>query len=336
MEYYYGQEADMFTFYRIPKLLFTDPRYKPLSTDAKLLYGLMLDRMGLSLKNKKQDAQGRTYIFFRQNEAMELLAVSKNRATKLYKELESAGLIERKRQGLTHPDIIYVGRLTPLPQQETPAAAPEVEKTEPLKSEKPTSDAAAVPESHEMGFRKRTRWDSGTPSGGILECPPVGFYLSNTYSIDTHTNESIYLSDAGGVPDVIDVANKASKGDKSAEKVYSYEEYEALFKANICYAQFQRREYPGDYTMTEVDELVALMADECAKKRPTIRAAGETIPRAAFRARMRAVSDTDISRILYKLENPSNPNQQIINRRAYLITVLYNYQSTDPTPEEAW
>lgn len=319
MEYYYGQEADMFTFYRIPKLLFTDPRYKPLSTDAKLLYGLMLDRMGLSLKNKKQDTQGRTYIFFRQEEAMELLDIKKDKAIKLYRELEKVELIERKRQGLTHPDIIYVGRLTPLPQQDAPAAALEVGKTASLKSEKPSSG------------RRKNR---------VQEGEKTEFYLSNTESNDTPMSESIYLSDAEGVRDVIDAAKKRATPTpttpKSAEEVYSYEEYEALFKANINYTQFQRRNYPGDYTMTEVNELVALMADECAKTRPTIRAAGETIPRATFRARMRTISDTDISRILYKLENPSNPNQRIINRRAYLITVLYNYQSTDPTPEEAW
>ena len=53
--YYYGKEADQFTFYRIPKLLFTDTHFKGLSNDAKLLYGLMLDRMSLSIKNGWQD-----------------------------------------------------------------------------------------------------------------------------------------------------------------------------------------------------------------------------------------------------------------------------------------
>lgn len=50
-EYYYGHEADQYTFYRLPKAMFTDRRYKRLSDSAKILYGMMLDRMGLSIKN---------------------------------------------------------------------------------------------------------------------------------------------------------------------------------------------------------------------------------------------------------------------------------------------
>ena len=50
-DFYYGKDAEQFNFYRIPKLLFTDKRFKGLSTDAKVLYGLMLDRMSLSIKN---------------------------------------------------------------------------------------------------------------------------------------------------------------------------------------------------------------------------------------------------------------------------------------------
>ena len=116
MDYYYGQEAEMFTFFRMPKLLFSDPRYKSLPTDAKLLYGLMIDRMELSLKNGWQDAEGKTYIYMRQEEAMEILNI-KGTATivRLYKALETVGLLERKRQGLGHPDRLYVGRLTPPP-----------------------------------------------------------------------------------------------------------------------------------------------------------------------------------------------------------------------------
>ena len=49
-KYFYGTEADQFSFYRIPKALFTNECFKDLSSDAKILYGLMLDRMSLSLR----------------------------------------------------------------------------------------------------------------------------------------------------------------------------------------------------------------------------------------------------------------------------------------------
>ena len=51
-KYFYGTEADQFSFYRIPKALFTNDCFKDLSSDAKILYGLMLDRMSLSIKNQ--------------------------------------------------------------------------------------------------------------------------------------------------------------------------------------------------------------------------------------------------------------------------------------------
>ena len=62
--YYYGNEADQYTFYRLPKVLFTDDRYRHLSDGAKILYGLMLDRMGLSMRNGWLDDKNRVFIFF--------------------------------------------------------------------------------------------------------------------------------------------------------------------------------------------------------------------------------------------------------------------------------
>ena len=58
-DYYYGIEAEQFAFYRVPRLLIKDERFKGLSSDAKLLYGLMLDRMSLSMKNGWLDEENR-------------------------------------------------------------------------------------------------------------------------------------------------------------------------------------------------------------------------------------------------------------------------------------
>ena len=109
--YYYGYESEQFTFYRIPKLLVTDERFQGLSTDAKLLYGLMLDRMSLSLKNGWLDEQGRGYIYFPAEEIMSVLHCRSEKASKLLAELDSKkgiGLIERVRQGQGKPTTIYV------------------------------------------------------------------------------------------------------------------------------------------------------------------------------------------------------------------------------------
>lgn len=110
-DYYYGIEAEQFSFYRVPRLLIKDKRFKGLSSDAKLLYGLMLDRMSLSVKNRWFDEDNRAYIYYTVEEIMNDLGCSHGTCTKIMSELDNRkgiGLIEKKRQGLGRPDIIYV------------------------------------------------------------------------------------------------------------------------------------------------------------------------------------------------------------------------------------
>ena len=129
LDYYYGNEAEQYSFYRIPKTLLTDPRYKSVSVEAKVLYGLLLDRMGLSVKNGWMDSDKRVYIYFTQEDAMNLMGCGKDKATKLFRELDKdgIGLIERKKQGQGRPTRIYVKNfiLPPEPgQPQQPEQAP--------------------------------------------------------------------------------------------------------------------------------------------------------------------------------------------------------------------
>ena len=107
-DYFYGPQAEQFAFYRIPKALFTDPAFRSISTDAKVLYGLLLDRMSLSARNNWLDDAGRVYIIFTVEEVMDALCCADNKATRLLRELEGVELIERKRRGLGKPSLIYV------------------------------------------------------------------------------------------------------------------------------------------------------------------------------------------------------------------------------------
>lgn len=108
LDYFYGQSSELFSFYRIPKLLFQDSRFQPLSTDAKTLYGILLDRMSLSARNGWLDKAGRVFIIYTMQEVQDSLGCADKKATKLLRELEEYGLIERKRRGLGKPDLIYV------------------------------------------------------------------------------------------------------------------------------------------------------------------------------------------------------------------------------------
>jgi len=110
LDYHYGSEADQYTFYRLPKALFTD-RYKGLSDGAKILYGLMLDRMSLSIKNGWEDELGRVYIIFTVEDVQEYMDCSRDKGMKMFAELsdeQGVGLIKRIRQGQGNPSIIYV------------------------------------------------------------------------------------------------------------------------------------------------------------------------------------------------------------------------------------
>lgn len=105
-DYYYGDESNQFSFYRIPRQLITGEQFKKLSTDAKLLYGLLLDRMGLSAKNGWYDDQGRVYIYYTLDEIQADLGCGHEKAVKLLAELDTGkgfGLIERVKRGQGRP-----------------------------------------------------------------------------------------------------------------------------------------------------------------------------------------------------------------------------------------
>lgn len=119
-DYFYGPEdAEQYQFFRIPKRLITGDEFQDISTDSKLLYGLMLDRLQLSIRSKWMDDLNRVYIIYTVEEIMEDMHCGNQKAVKMLSELEKKiGLIKRKRQGLGKPSLIYVMKFsTPSPQK---------------------------------------------------------------------------------------------------------------------------------------------------------------------------------------------------------------------------
>ena len=108
LDYFYGQAGGLFSFFRIPKALFQEQQFQDLSTDAKTLYGILLDRMSLSVKNEWFDKKGRVFIIFTIEDVKRTLRCADNKATRLLRELEKFGLIERKRRGQGKPCLVYV------------------------------------------------------------------------------------------------------------------------------------------------------------------------------------------------------------------------------------
>ena len=108
LDYFYGQAGELLSFFRIPKALFQEQRFQDLSTDAKTLYGILLDRMSLSVKNEWFDKKGRVFIIFTIEDVKRTLRCADNKATRLLREPEEFGLIERKRRGQGKPCLVYV------------------------------------------------------------------------------------------------------------------------------------------------------------------------------------------------------------------------------------
>lgn len=151
-EYIYSEETENFSFFRIPRILVKDERFRDLSTDAKLLYGMLLDRMGLSARNGWHDDAGRVYIYYTIKEVGENIGCGRNKAMRLLAELDinkGIGLIERIRQGQGKPDKIFVKWITVQENIETPVTSgtgstvpiSEVDFSDVQRSENPTSSS---------------------------------------------------------------------------------------------------------------------------------------------------------------------------------------------------
>ena len=193
LDYYYGIEAEQFSFYRVPRLLIKDERFKKLSSDAKLLYGLMLDRMSLSMKNEWFDDENRAYIIYTIDSIMEDLGCAKEKAVKVLAELDSVkgiGLVEKVRRGLGKPDIIYVKNFASISEQmdeKEPANADEITevgKSNFKKSENRTSRSQKI---ELLEVRKSNFKKSENRTFGSQKIKPLEVRKSNLKKSENRT-----------------------------------------------------------------------------------------------------------------------------------------------------
>ena len=181
-DYYYGIEAEQFTFVRVPKVLFTDKEhFGGLSNEAMLLYGLLLERMSLSRKNNWIDKHNRVYIIFPVEEIEESLDVGHEKALNLLKELDDQsgiGLVRKKRRGLGLPSILYVKNF--------------VVKGEKSTDYVPTSRSTenGIQEVGKTDFKKSENQTSANPKNRLLEVRK-----SDSNNIDINNTDMSYTYD---------------------------------------------------------------------------------------------------------------------------------------------
>ena len=321
-DYYYGIEAEQFSFYRVPRLLIKDERFKGLSSDAKLLYGLMLDRMSLSMKNGWLDDENRAYIIYTIDNIREDLGCSKEKAVKVLAELDAdkgIGLVEKIRRGLGKPDIIYVKNfIIQNEDRKEPFNADvstEVGKTDFKRSEKPTSRSQEN-RLQEVGKTDFSRSEKLTSRGRENQLQEVGKsdpnYTDYNQTEKNHIDVSYPnpINQSVGKADVIDVIDETSA-------------YMALIRDNLEYEHHMKYDQYGDRDMYE--EIYETVCDVVCVKRRTIRINGEDYPYELVKSRFLKLNSSHVEYVMGCIKETVT---KITNIRAYLITALYNAPST--------
>ena len=289
-DYFYGGQSDAFSYYRIPRLLITAPQFKGLSTDAKLLYGLLLDRMGLSARNGWYDELGRVYIYYTLDEIQTDLMCGHNKAVRLLAELDTGkdgfGLIERVKQGQGRPAKIYVKKFATTDVPEAPISAP-------------ISD---FPDSEMQTSQKQT---SRLPLLGSQDFPKrEASYLDNNYPEFSYPDPSISPAKPPGD------GGRLIERWSLKERVRSQIEYDAL-----C----------TQYAAENVDALVELISEVLSSTADAVRLGKEQIPIEIIKERFRQLTQMHVAYILDSLRTTTT---QINNIKAYLLTALYNAPTT--------
>ena len=301
-DYYYGSQSENFAFYRIPRAIVTGAAFRRLSMEAKLLYGLLLDRMGLSMRNEWYDDQGRVFIYYTLDEIKEDMNCGHDKAVRLLAELDTAkgiGLIERVKQGQGRPTIIYVKQFT----------TPDVPGGEKCVHSR-------LPKIGSADFGKSEVKTSGKPNSRLRESRSADFGFSDAnynninqsemnHTYPSYTDPSIHphTPTGGGMMDRNDVM----------EQVKEQVDYMGLIAHSPPH---------------EVDSLLDLITDTLCTTTPYIRIGGSELTAETVKQRFRSL---DASHIEYVIDAMQENNTKIRNIRAYLLTALYNAPVTiDP------
>ena len=302
LDYYYGIEAEQFSFYRVPRLLIKDERFKKLSSDAKLLYGLMLDRMSLSIKNEWFDEDNRAYIIYTIDSIMEDLGCGKEKAVKVLAELDSVkgiGLVEKVRRGLGKPDIIYVKNFASLAENV---------------DEKKSRNTDKITEVGKSDFKKSENRTSRSPEIEPQEVGESNPNYTNYNQTDLNYTEESYINPIiqsdSGKKDTMDVM----------DDVQTYIE---LIKENISYDHHMQ--YDGYGKRELYDELFQVICEVVCVKRPTIRVAGEEYPYELVKSRFLKLESSHLEYVIGCMQNTTT---KITNIKAYMVTALYNAPTT--------
>ena len=313
-KYIYGKEAEQYSFYRIPKLLFSDKHFRKLSNDAKVLYGLMLDRMSLSIKNGWKDDLDRTYIIYTIEQITEDLGCSRDKAIKAAAELDSKkgiGLIERIRHGQGKPDTIYVMNFvvnedTDNTRDTSTPPSDDGSISVPEEDVENSPEPSIFAEVEESDFKKSEISTSRSRENRLQE---VGISDSNKTDYNyTNVNDTyhIYLSSQN------EVCNEY-------QYLEHYEQYKEYLKSNIDYDDLCQSYNSAN--MKLVDTIIELMTEVATSSKKAFVISGSTIPKAMITSRFEKY---DMNTIQYVVSCMNENSSDVRNIKSYLLATLYN------------
>ena len=321
-DYIYGNKSRHFNFIRLPQVLFTDELFRPLSSDTKILYALLLDRTTLSIKKHWLDSEGRVYINFPISEISAKIGVGTQKAVKLMRELENFGLIERVRIGLGKPDRIYVkhcGRSADNADEPTNETAMKIRNNDDVGSvesvETVGADVSISP------FKNCENHNSAVVKTTTPEFPESQFPLYNQTEIAILNQSNLINPDS----------RRNDRNDYAAQR----EVYEQIIKENIEYDWFVSvfelpltdRWRPSG-SLEELDNIVSIMLDCVCSNAEKIRVNGSEQYTSVVRSQFLKLNNEHIQ---YVLKCLNECDSTVVNIRAYLITVLYNAPMTMDT-----
>lgn len=344
--YYYGSQADQFSFIRIPKILLVGERFKMLSIQSKMLYGVLLDRMSLSMKNGWFDKENRVYIIYKISDIQEDLGFSKKKSMDYLNELEKFGLVEKKRRGLGLPSILYVKSFMLEDDKKIPdrmkndsenreRADIESEKlcsstTDDCSSKSKENDEKECAKVKEEKDNVNRSVDLGTSRGAISEPQEVLIrepqevrksvpLISNTKKSKTKENKNLFFSHLS-TEDIETI--KARESEKPEEKRKDAESLSVKIKRNLDY-EYLISSHKLDKSL--IDEIIGLITETVLSKGDTMLISSNKYPMDLVKSRLLSL---DSSHIEFVLECLKNNTSKVRNIKKYMLAVLFNAETT--------
>lgn len=307
-DYFTPGEAEQYAFYRVPKLLITGEQFKTLSMETKLLYGILLDRVSLSLRNGWVDEQNHVYIIYTIEQIMQEMNCSNKKAVTMLAELEKkVALIEKKRQGLGKPNLIYVKNFftanQPDCEYEQQEIVPNVDNSE-----------MEAPEMSNVHPQKCKNDTSGSVEATFAE-------MSEVHGIKTNINNTDF-SDTNPISSYPQMGNDAMRASYTAYRNYfmNHLEMEALLS-----------DKPSDRDMA--DGIIDILVETCCTTKPTVWVSGTEIPTEVVRGKLMKLSMEHIEYVIHCFNENTT---KVRNIRQYLLAALYNAPTTISPFYRAW